>query len=167
MIISNIKIGTSYFFTPLQEFAKENIRYLFLCLICGYFKSKNWNILFFLPPYRNLRKEIYVTFDTLADSVRATAQNHDLLRVRGSGRFVLAVVGAGVVLVLHAAHRHGTPAFDHAEFGTLLAHVLFADAEDLGDVLVAEAVLLGLDEISFGRSPRTWVGLYSGGNRLR
>ena len=27
MIISNLKIGTSYFFTPLQEFAKENIRY--------------------------------------------------------------------------------------------------------------------------------------------
>ena len=22
---------------------------LFLCLICGYFKSKNWNILFFYP----------------------------------------------------------------------------------------------------------------------
>ena len=30
-------------------------------LICGYFKSKNWNILFFLPPYRNLRKKICVT----------------------------------------------------------------------------------------------------------
>ena len=29
MIISNLKIGTSYFFTPLQEFAKENIRYHF------------------------------------------------------------------------------------------------------------------------------------------
>lgn len=28
MIISNLKIGTSYFFTPLEEFAKENIRYL-------------------------------------------------------------------------------------------------------------------------------------------
>ena len=27
MIISNLKIGTSYFFTPLEEFAKENIRY--------------------------------------------------------------------------------------------------------------------------------------------
>ena len=29
MVISNLKIGTSYFFTPLAEFAKENIRYLF------------------------------------------------------------------------------------------------------------------------------------------
>lgn len=28
MVISNLKIGTSYFFTPLEEFAKENIRYL-------------------------------------------------------------------------------------------------------------------------------------------
>ena len=28
MVISNLKIGTSYFFTPLVEFAKENIRYL-------------------------------------------------------------------------------------------------------------------------------------------
>ena len=27
MVISNLKIGTSYFFTPLEEFAKENIRY--------------------------------------------------------------------------------------------------------------------------------------------
>ena len=27
MVISNLKIGTSYFFTPLAEFAKENIRY--------------------------------------------------------------------------------------------------------------------------------------------
>ena len=88
-----------------------------------------------------------VEFDALADSVRATAENHDLLRVVGSGRFVLAVVGAVVVvLVLHAAHRHCAPAFDHAEFGALLAHVLFADAENLRDVLVAEAVLLGLDE---------------------
>ena len=29
MVISNLKIGTSYFFTPLAEFAKENIRYLY------------------------------------------------------------------------------------------------------------------------------------------
>jgi murein L,D-transpeptidase YafK len=28
VVISNLKIGTSYFFTPLAEFAKENIRYL-------------------------------------------------------------------------------------------------------------------------------------------
>ena len=28
MVISNLKIGTSYFFIPLKEFAKENIRYL-------------------------------------------------------------------------------------------------------------------------------------------
>ena len=28
MVISNLKIGTSYFFTLLKEFAKENIRYL-------------------------------------------------------------------------------------------------------------------------------------------
>ena len=28
MVISNLKIGTSYFFIPLEEFAKENIRYL-------------------------------------------------------------------------------------------------------------------------------------------
>ena len=27
MVISNLKIGTSYFFTLLKEFAKENIRY--------------------------------------------------------------------------------------------------------------------------------------------
>jgi len=27
VVISNLKIGTSYFFTPLAEFAKENIRY--------------------------------------------------------------------------------------------------------------------------------------------
>ena len=93
-----------------------------------------------------------VEFDTLTDSVRATTENHDLLGVVRSGRFVLAVVGAVVVeLVFHTAHRHGAPAFDHAEFGALLAHVLFADAEDLGDVLVAEAVLLGLDEEFIGR----------------
>ena len=68
-----------------------------------------------------------VEFDTLTDSVRATAENHNLLRVGGSGRFVLAVVGAVVVvLVLHAAHRHGAPAFDKPKFRTLLAHVLFA-----------------------------------------
>ena len=30
MVISNLKIGTSYFFIPLKEFAKENIRYHFL-----------------------------------------------------------------------------------------------------------------------------------------
>ena len=30
MVISNLKIGTSYFFTPLEEFAKENIRYQIL-----------------------------------------------------------------------------------------------------------------------------------------
>jgi hypothetical protein len=27
VVISNLKIGTSYFFTLLKEFAKENIRY--------------------------------------------------------------------------------------------------------------------------------------------
>jgi hypothetical protein len=30
VVISNLKIGTSYFFTLLKEFAKENIRYQFL-----------------------------------------------------------------------------------------------------------------------------------------
>ena len=33
MIISNLKIGTSYFFTPLEEFAKENIRYPAYCIM--------------------------------------------------------------------------------------------------------------------------------------
>ena len=109
-----------------------------------------------------------VEFDALADSVRATAENHDLLRVGGSSGFVLAVVGAVVVeLVFDTAHRHCAPAFDNAEFGTLLANVLLADAEDLGNVLVAEAVLLGLDEIPFGRSPLAWVGLYFRGARRR
>lgn len=36
MVISNLKIGTSYFFTPLAEFAKENIRYLVALSDVGY-----------------------------------------------------------------------------------------------------------------------------------
>ena len=42
MVISNLKIGTSYFFTPLAEFAKENIRYRSLILGCSNSESVDY-----------------------------------------------------------------------------------------------------------------------------
>ena len=40
MVISNLKIGTSYFFTLLKEFAKENIRYHLLARHQYYTQTK-------------------------------------------------------------------------------------------------------------------------------
>ena len=56
MVISNLKIGTSYFFTLLKEFAKENIRYLLFLVVVPEIPVLALDVLFFalLVPYVKL-----------------------------------------------------------------------------------------------------------------
>ncbi len=92
-----------------------------------------------------------VELDALADAVRPAAQDHDLVLGRNV-RIVLRVVGGVVVAgVLHAGDGNGEPAFLHAVGFPRFPDLVFLDVEDLGEVAVGEAVLLGLDEQVFGR----------------
>ena len=92
-----------------------------------------------------------VELDALADAVRTAAQHHDLLRVRGGLALVRGVVGRVVVGgVFDAAHRHGVPAFHHADAPPLLPDGGFFGAHELRQILVGETVLLG--------APQQFVG---------
>ena len=97
---------------------------------------------------------------SLADAVRAAAENHHLLRVgrhlrlaeRGVARLRVVVGRVVVSLVLDAGDRNRKPALFAAERTALRTDVFFGHAEKLGDVFVAEAVFLRLDEQAVGES---------------
>ena len=88
-----------------------------------------------------------VEFDTLADTVWTAAENHDLLVV-GNFHLVRDGLVGGVVVagVLDAADRDLAVGGGHAELDAAFADHAFAHGEELGEVLVGEAVALGVDE---------------------
>ena len=95
-----------------------------------------------------------VELDALSDPVGASAEDHDLLRIGRHRRLaergvteLRVVVGRVVVrLALDSRHGDGEPALLASERLALVADLLLRDAEELREVLVAEAVLLRLDE---------------------
>ena len=94
-----------------------------------------------------------VELDALTDAVRTSAQDHHLLLVVADRHFALrAVVGRIVVrLVLDTADRDLVPCLNAAKRLALGADVTLGHAEELREVLVAEAVLLRLDEHLVGQ----------------
>jgi len=103
-----------------------------------------------------------VELDALADPVRASAEDHHLLRVGGDRRLAellpdaarRLVVGRVVVcLALDARHGDREPSLDAPKARPLRADVLLGDLKKLRKVLVAEAVLLRLDEHVVGQEP--------------
>ena len=89
-----------------------------------------------------------VELDTLADTVRTAAKNHNLLRIIGYSDFaLLAVVGRIVVsLILDARNGDLMPRLDTAELYALSADILLGNTQKLRKILVGEAVLLSLNE---------------------
>ena len=88
-----------------------------------------------------------VELDALADAVRAAAEDHDLL-VGGDFDLIRdGLVGRVVVAgVLDAADRDLAVGGGHAELDAAFADHAFAHGEELGEVLVGEAVALGGDQ---------------------
>ena len=92
-----------------------------------------------------------VELDALADAVRSAAQDHDLVLGRNFRLVLLIISGIVVAGVLNAGDGDGEPAFLHAVGLPSFPDLVFLEIEDLGEVAVGEAVLLGLDEQVFGR----------------
>ena len=88
-----------------------------------------------------------VELNTLADTVGAAAQNHDLLLVVSCGALILNMI-AGVVVsgILGTADVYAFPAFHNAVGGALAADILFRNIQNLAQVLIGETVQLGLTE---------------------
>ena len=88
-----------------------------------------------------------IEFDTLADPVGASAEDHDLRTVGGYRIIVRRIVSRVVIsAVLGAAYMNGIPSLDNAELFSLCADLIFGNSKDLAEILVRETVLLGLDE---------------------
>ncbi len=88
-----------------------------------------------------------IELDTLADAVGAAAQDHDLGLVCADGVLVLPDISRIVVgAVLGPAHMDTFPALGAAKGLAGMADLILGDAEDLGQVVVGEAVLFGLDQ---------------------
>ena len=88
-----------------------------------------------------------VELDALADPVGAAAQDHDLGLLALDGVLVLTVVGGEVVsVVLGAADVDTLPGLLHTQLDALVADIGLGHTQDLAQVLVREAVLLGGDQ---------------------
>ena len=99
-----------------------------------------------------------VELDTLADTVRASAEDHDFRLVLIYRVIVRCVVCRVVICaVLCSADVDAVPCLADAELFTAVPDVILGDLKDLAQILVGEAVFLGLDQQVVCRD-RTLVG---------
>ena len=92
-----------------------------------------------------------VELDALTDAVGPAAEDHDLAPV-AHRHGVVGVVGRVVVGgVLDAAHGHGLVGVLHAQRDAPVADLALGHAEELRQVSVGEAILLGSDEQLVGQ----------------
>ena len=88
-----------------------------------------------------------VKFDTLSDSVRTSAEDHDL-RLVFFHRIVVRCIICRVVIstVLRTAYVYAVPCFLDAELDALISDIILRNLEDLAEILIRESVPLGLCE---------------------
>ena len=73
-----------------------------------------------------------IEFNSLSDSVRAAAEDHNLWLFGADGIFILSVVGGIVVgAVFGAAYVHAFPCFLHAKCQAAVADIVFRNLQDL------------------------------------
>ena len=71
-----------------------------------------------------------IKFDTLADSVRAAAQDHNLLFVCVYRIFIRCVVGGVIIsVVFRTAYVNPFPSLFHTQFDAMAADILFRDLQ--------------------------------------
>ena len=94
-----------------------------------------------------------VELDTLADAVGTAAQDHDLGLVGADGVLVLADIGRIVVgAVLGSADMDAFPVLGAAEGLAGVADVVLLHIQNLCQIVIGEAVLLGPDQSFVGRN---------------
>ena len=103
-----------------------------------------------------------VKLDTLADTVRSAAQDHDLLTV-GCFRDILVQVVAGVVIaaLFGTGYVHLVPVLYHIQSRTAVADRILRGIQDLCQVQIGEAVFLRL------RQCRIPIGICACGHLAR
>ena len=87
-----------------------------------------------------------IEFDTLSDSVRTAAENHDLRLVSINGTLVLVKMICGVIVssVFGSAYVNALPCFLDAEADTSVSYFFFCNFKERAEVTVAETVELSL-----------------------
>ena len=84
-----------------------------------------------------------IELDTLADPVRASAEDHDLLRIRVDRVVVRRVVGrVEIGRIFRSRDVDAVPGLCHAERFPAVPDRVFRDTQDFAEVLICKAVLL-------------------------
>ena len=86
-----------------------------------------------------------VKFNSLADAVRASAQNHDFAVFADADLVRCVVCRVIISCILDAADRHGIPCFRETRVQSLFANVFFGNIQNLREVAVSKSVFFGLD----------------------
>ena len=94
----------------------------------------------FFQSHRRMYTAI-VKFDTLTDTVRTAAEDHDLILVIADRTFVFAVIGGVIVsIIFRSAYMNTFPRFFHALCDSRIADVFFRNSQDLSQIFVRETV---------------------------
>ncbi len=104
----------------------------------------------FIPQREGRMDARVVELDTLADSVRPPAQDHDF-GPAGDLDLVGCVVGGVIVDGIGAAYRHRAPGLCFAQCEALIPDLLLLDPEEATQVFVRESFFLGLHEEVTGK----------------
>ena len=92
-----------------------------------------------------------VKLNSLSDSVGAAAEDHNLWFFSADGVFILRVVcGIVVGAVFGAAYVHAFPGLFYADLNPAVPDISFRDLQDLAQILIREAVLLGCGQLFIG-----------------
>ena len=88
-----------------------------------------------------------VKLDTLSDTVGSSAQDHDL-RFISTYRILIGCIVCGIIIcaVLRSADMNAFPGFLHTKGYAMIADILLGNLQQLTQILVGEAVLLGTDQ---------------------
>ena len=87
-----------------------------------------------------------VKFNSLADTVRASTQNHDLAVFADADLVRCVVCRVIISCILDAADRYGIPRLCHACAQPLFTNVFFRNVQNLREVAVSKSVFFGLDQ---------------------
>ena len=92
-----------------------------------------------------------VKFDTLSDSVRTAAEDHDLVLIVTCFALILDMIRRIVIsIVFGSAYVNTFPGLLNAKFDSLIADVLFRNRKNLAQVFIREAMFLSGNKLLIG-----------------
>ena len=93
-----------------------------------------------------------VKLDTLTDSVRTSAEDHDLRLVAGYRILVRCIVSRVIISAVRCStHVNAFPCFLYAEGNSAVPDIIFRNFQNLAQVFIRESIFLGSCQHSVGR----------------